>query len=219
MSKVSVTKAKLDALAAAVANKANEELPLTLDAMREAVNDIRLPSGTISITENGTVDVSQYASASVDVAESSVIDPLTITENGTYTYNGRGGYSPITVNVPSSQINNQNKTVTPTTSQQSVTADSGYTGLGTVTVNAIPSNYGNTTGDTATAANILTGKTAHSNSAGSAVAITGTMPNRGDVTATIDGLITTSYTIPLGYHNGSGTVSLTNAIETALAAI
>lgn len=37
-----------------------------------------------------------------------------------------------------STINNQDKTVSPTTSQQSVTFDSGYTGLGTVTVNAMP---------------------------------------------------------------------------------
>ncbi len=35
-------------------------------------------------------------------------------------------------------INNQNKTVNPSTSQQSITYDSGYTGLGTVTVTAMP---------------------------------------------------------------------------------
>lgn len=41
------------------------------------------------------------------------------------------------------QINNQDKSVTPTESQQVVTYDSaqGYTGLGTVTVNAISSTY------------------------------------------------------------------------------
>lgn len=43
----------------------------------------------------------------------------------------------------SSGVNNQDKTITPTESQQVVTYDSaqGYTGLGTVTVNAISSTY------------------------------------------------------------------------------
>ena len=36
----------------------------------------------------------------------------------------------------------QDKSVTPTQSTQTVQADAGYTGLGTVTVNPIPSNYG-----------------------------------------------------------------------------
>lgn len=35
-------------------------------------------------------------------------------------------------------VNNQNKTVNPSTSQQTVTFDSGYTGLGTVTITAMP---------------------------------------------------------------------------------
>ena len=45
------------------------------------------------------------------------------------------------------------------------------------------------------------------------------MPNNGAISGTIDGLTTTSYTVPSGYHSGSGTVSLTSDIEDALAAI
>ena len=45
------------------------------------------------------------------------------------------------------------------------------------------------------------------------------MANNGAITGTIDGLTTTSYTVAAGYHNGSGTVSLTSDIEDALAAI
>lgn len=70
--------------------------------------DYLIPSGNKSITANGT---------GIDVAN----------------------YATVSVNVPvGSTINNQNKTVSPTTSQQTVTFDSGYTGLGTVTVNAMP---------------------------------------------------------------------------------
>ena len=75
---------------------------------------------------------------------------------------------------------------------------------------------GPTLSGTAVAADVLYGETFY-NTTGAAV--TGSMTNNGAVTATIDGLTTTSYTVPAGYHNGSGTVSLTSDIETALAAI
>lgn len=38
-------------------------------------------------------------------------------------------------------ILNQNKSIIPSTSEQSITFDSGYTGLGTVTVGPIPNDY------------------------------------------------------------------------------
>lgn len=69
----------------------------------------------------------------------------TITTNGTYTPSEGNWFSSVTVNVPTGgggdTINNQDKTVSPTESQQTITADQGYTGLGTVTVNAISSTY------------------------------------------------------------------------------
>ena len=66
--------------------------------------------------------------------------------NKAITSNGNGidvsAYATVSVNVPvGSTINNQNKTITPTESQQNISADSGYTGLGTVTINAISSTY------------------------------------------------------------------------------
>ena len=113
----------------------------------------------------------------------------------------------------------ETKTVTPTTASQSVTPTSGKV-LSQVTVNAIPAVYGDTTNDTATAAQLLAGATAHTlNAAGTAAtAITGTMPNNGAISGSIDGLTTTSYSVPAGYTSG-GSVSLTNDIELALAAI
>lgn len=112
----------------------------------------------------------------------------------------------------------EEKTVTPSASSQNVTPTSGKV-LSRVTVNAIPANYGDTTGDTATAADMVAGVKGHTIVNGVATQVTGTMVDRGTVTATIDGLTTTSYTIPSGKHSGSGTVSLTNDIEEALAAI
>ena len=108
----------------------------------------------------------------------------------------------------------QEKTVTPATSAQSVTPDSGYDGLSKVTVAAIPDNYVDTSDADAVAANILDNKTAYVKGS----KVEGTMPNNGDTSGSINGITTTSLTIPAGYTSG-GTVTLTSEIEDALAAI
>lgn len=62
---------------------------------------------------------------------------------------------------------------------------------------------------TASASEILSGETAYVNGE----KITGTMTNRGAVSQSLN-TSTTSYTVPAGYHNGSGKVSITTETKT-----
>ena len=110
----------------------------------------------------------------------------------------------------------QTKNVTPTKTKQDVVADEGYDALSIVSVAPIPDAYQDVTGVTAADGDVLANKI-FVDAEGNQKA--GTMVNNGAVAATIDGLTTTSYTVPAGYHSGTGTVSLTTDIETALAAI
>lgn len=98
----------------------------------------------------------------------------------------------------------QSKVITPTKKQQAVTPDSGYYGLSDVTVVAIPDAYQDVTSVTAAAADVLTGKV-FVTAAGTVTA--GTMTNVGTVSKTLDPTVL-SYTIPKGYHSGSGKVQI-----------
>ena len=109
----------------------------------------------------------------------------------------------------------QAKTVTPTKEQQAITPDQGYYGLSGVTVGAIPENYQDVSATTATPGDVLANKVFID---ADGVTQAGTMANNGAISKTIDGLTQTSVAVPAGYTSG-GTVSLTDAIETALAAI
>lgn len=111
----------------------------------------------------------------------------------------------------------EEKSATPTKSVQTITPTTGKV-LSKVTVGAIPAIYGDATGADAVAANILSGKSAIVKVDNVATMVEGTMTDNGTLTGSIDGLTTTSYTIPTGYTAG-GTVSLTNDINEALAAI
>lgn len=186
-----------------------------------------LSSVTVGAIPDNYQDVSSVTAAAADVltgkifvADDGTVTTGTMANNGavditltgtTVSYTVPKGYHSGTGTV---KIVLETKSVTPTKSAQTVTPTAGKL-LSSVTVAAIPDAYQDVTGVTATAANVLDG-VYYVSSTGALTE--GTMPNNGSQSKTIDGLTTTSVTIPAGYTTG-GTVSLTSDIEDALAAI
>ncbi len=118
--------------------------------------------------------------------------------NGTGTVKGVAG---------GGNYNLQSKTATPTKEQQSITPDQGYYGLSGVTVSAIPDNYQDVSSTTAEEADVLANKVfiLADGSTGA-----GSMANNGTVAKSLDASTgNQTYTVPKGYHSGSGTVSIT----------
>lgn len=108
----------------------------------------------------------------------------------------------------------ETKSATPAETAQDITPTKGKV-LGKVQVGAIPDKYKDVSGVTAGAADVLDGKFIV---LADGSKVEGTMANNGAIAKTIDGLTQTSVDIPAGYTSG-GTVSLTDDIENALAAI
>ena len=184
---------------------------VTVAAIPEAYQD----------TSSVTATAADVLTGKVFVTAAGVVTPGEMINNGavdktldvtTITYTIPKGYHSGSGKV---KIVLETKNVTPTKSAQDITPTAGKV-LSKVTVEAIPDKYQDVSGVTATAEHVLDGSF-FVDSTGAKVE--GTMPDKGAVSATIDGLTTTSYTIPAGKHNGSGKVSLTNDIEDALAAI
>lgn len=159
-------------------------------------------AGKIIVLANGTVTAGTMAD---NGAVNKTLDATTIS----YTI-PKGKHSGTGV----VQIVLETKSVTPTKSAQTITPTSGKV-LSKVTVAAIPDAYQDVTKVTAGENQVLVDyKIVDATGA----VVPGAMPNNGDTSKTIDGLTATSVTIPAGYTSG-GTVSLTDDIEQALAAI
>lgn len=137
---------------------------------------------------------------------------VSVKEGETYTipagyHNGAGTVSGV---AGGGDYDLQSKTITPTKKQQSVVPDSGYYGLSDVIVAAIPDAYQNVSSVNTTAADVLTGKIYVT---ADGTVTTGTMANNGEVTRILD-VTSITYTIPKGYHSGTGTVSITLETKT-----
>ena len=108
------------------------------------------------------------------------------------------------------QIVLETKTITPTKSVQDVTPSNGKV-LSKVTVAAIPDKYVDTTGTDVTSSDVLIDKV-FANSNGK---LTGSMPNNGAVSKTLDATTgNQTYTVPKGYHNGEGKVQIATESKT-----
>lgn len=183
-----------------------------LQGIRNAIRNTLVGWGAANTTDTfdeiatklGTIQNNGTVNASVKEGETFTIPKGYHNGSGTVTgVQGGGSYEL------------QTKEVTPMKTEQNITPDAGYYGLSGVTVGAIPGSYQDVSAVTAEEGDVLAGKIIVGADGTTKV---GSLANNGELNLTFDGLTETSVTLPAGFTTG-GTVSLTDEIERALAAI
>lgn len=179
--------------------------------IQTARNSIRTKLVEMGLAES-TAQIDVLATAVEGIANNGSVS-AEVKEGETYTipkgyHNGSGTVSGV---AGGGNYTLQSKTVTPTKSEQNIVPDAGSYGLSDVTVAAIPEAYQDVTSVTAGAGDVLANKIIV-DATGKQIA--GTMANNGAVAAELD-VNATSYTVPAGYHNGSGTVKITTETKSA----
>ena len=187
-----------------------QELITALTGSRNTIRTKLVDFGLVA----GTAKLGDCATAVDGIANNGAVD-ISVQEGESYTipkgyHNGAGVVKGV---AGGGNYTLQQKTVTPTKSQQSITPDQGYYGLSGVTVKAIPENFQDVSATTATAADVLATKVFI---AANGTTTTGTMSNNGAVSKTLDATTgNQSYTISAGYHNGNGKVTIVLEEKTA----
>lgn len=173
-----------------------------IQADKNTIKNKLIALGLATATDN----LDALAAAIESVVDRGAVS-VTVQEGDTYTipagyHNGNGTVSGI---AGGGNYTLQAKTATPTKKQQAIAPDAGYYGLSGVTVNPIPDAFQDVTAVTAQEGDVLTGKIFV---AADGTVITGTMTNNGATNKTLD-VTTISFTIPKGYHSGTGKVTIT----------
>lgn len=175
-----------------------------ISRLQTARNAIRTKFVELGIA-TGTDKLDALAAAASGIENRGAVN-ANVQEGATYTipkgwHNGSGVVAGV---AGGGNYSLQEKTVTPTKAQQNVTSDEGYYGMSAVTVNPIPDNFQDVSATNTTAPDVLTGKVF---TAADGTVTTGEMPNNGAVSKTLDATAN-SYTVPKGYHSGTGTVKI-----------
>lgn len=184
-----------------------QRLQSARDTLRAKAIDLGIADNTAKLDDLATAyqNVTNHGSVTAEVKEGETYVIPKGYHNGSGTVSGVAGGGNYSL---------QSKTVTPTKVQQNITPDEGSYGLSDVTVNPIPEIYQDVSSVTATAADVLATKVIVT---ADGTLTTGTMTNNGAVVKTLDtsSAANTTYTIPKGYHNGEGTVSIVTETKSA----